>query len=467
MGDERLARLAAGGDRAAFGAIFARYHQPLYRYCRSILNSEADAADALQSTMLRALHALEGDTREIALRPWLYRIAFNESITLVRRRESAHVAPDLTLPARLDVEADVELRARFSQLVADMRELPERQRGALAMREMAGLEYTEIAAALETSPAAAKQAIYAARRALHELARGRDLGCDVIRDALTDGDGRALRGRALRSHLRSCGECRDFHDTTARRRSILMLTPAMPLAVAKRLVKGLGLAGGGGLTAEGGILGAVGLPAAIKSLTVLAAGAAVGAGAVHTADRPQGTTTAAGAVSNVAAAPGRTPTAARAAGARDRAGGAARPGAGRVAQGPSSRHAAPRSSEPGRTRADTAPARGDTPAGSAAPGAPSSPAAQSPAGQNAPGGGQGADPDAGGRPAAPPPGPIRQGPSRQGPVAGVVEQVVPPGAVQGTVRDAVGTVGTTVDTAQDVLSGPLGGLRPRRRAPAA
>src|SRR3954453_23560783 len=89
--DERLARLAGGGDRAAFAAGFPLYHQPLYRYCLSILRDKEDASDALQSTMLRALHALEGDTREIALRPWLYRIAFNESITLLRRR-SANIA---------------------------------------------------------------------------------------------------------------------------------------------------------------------------------------------------------------------------------------------------------------------------------------------------------------------------------------------------------------------------------------
>src|SRR5689334_7361239 len=72
LSDERLARLAARGDRAAFGAVFTRYHQELYRYCMSLLRDSEDAADALQGTMLRALRALEGETREIALRPWLY-----------------------------------------------------------------------------------------------------------------------------------------------------------------------------------------------------------------------------------------------------------------------------------------------------------------------------------------------------------------------------------------------------------
>src|SRR4051794_12258352 len=100
--DERLARMAGAGDTAAFAVIFQRYHQRLYRYCLSIVRNSDDAGDALQSTMLRALNALRGETREIALRPWLYRIAFNESITLLRRQPAA--APEQGLAGSADVE---------------------------------------------------------------------------------------------------------------------------------------------------------------------------------------------------------------------------------------------------------------------------------------------------------------------------------------------------------------------------
>src|SRR3954453_15994969 len=92
LSDERLARLAAGGDRPAFAAIFDRYHQALYGYCASILHNREDAADAVQSTMLRAMRALEGEQREIAVRPWLYRIAHNESVALLRRRPRSEPA---------------------------------------------------------------------------------------------------------------------------------------------------------------------------------------------------------------------------------------------------------------------------------------------------------------------------------------------------------------------------------------
>jgi RNA polymerase sigma factor (sigma-70 family) len=280
--DERLARLAGGGDRAAFAAVFQRYHQPLYRYCLSILRNKEDASDALQSTMLRALHALEGDTREIALRPWLYRIAFNESITLLRRR-SANIADSGPAAAR-NVEESAAVRARLDELLADMRELPERQRGALAMRELGGLDYSEIGAALETTPAGAKQAIYEARRALHEMAKGRDMHCDSVRNAVSDGDGRALRGRAVRAHLRDCPDCESFRTAIAERRTALgALSPALPAAASARLFENVMAAAGGGSVAGASLYTGVGVPVALKSVTAVAMAVTVGVGVMEVA----------------------------------------------------------------------------------------------------------------------------------------------------------------------------------------
>src|SRR4051794_25310668 len=92
--DERLARLATAGSEAALAAIFERHQQALHRYCYSILGNSHDAADALQNTMLKALRSLPGETRRIVLRPWLYRVAHNESISLLRARR-----PDAELDA--------------------------------------------------------------------------------------------------------------------------------------------------------------------------------------------------------------------------------------------------------------------------------------------------------------------------------------------------------------------------------
>ena len=277
LSDERLARLVAAGDRKAFGVVFDRHHQALYRYCVSLVRDPEDAADALQSTMLRALAALQGETRTIALRPWLYRIAHNESISLLRRRPTAVEGPE---PAGVwDVEASAEARARVQQLLLDLRDLPERQRGALVMRELAGLDYCDIAAALDTTPGAAKQAIYDARQALFELAKGREMDCERVRHKLSDGDRRVVRGRALRAHLRDCSGCRDFESVTSARRSALAsLVPAMPAAAAG-LVRGLVGGGGAGGVSAAGVFAGLSAPVAVSSIAAVVAAGAIGIGA--------------------------------------------------------------------------------------------------------------------------------------------------------------------------------------------
>jgi RNA polymerase sigma factor (sigma-70 family) len=281
LSDERLARLASSGDRDAFGAIFHRYHQELHRYCVTILGNADDAGDALQSTMLRALNALEGEAREIALRPWLHRIAHNESITLLRRPRDAEAGASMTVPARLGGEESVELRAQLRQLLGDLRELPERQRGALVMRELGGLSYSEIADVFETTSAGAKQATYDARRALHELAKGREMDCAVVCTALSDNDGRALRGRALRAHLRACRDCRDFRSAiTDRQAELAALTPVIPSAAATGLLESV-LASAGGSAGGGGLIAGLAVPAALKSCTTVAVVAALGAGVLE------------------------------------------------------------------------------------------------------------------------------------------------------------------------------------------
>ncbi len=284
--DARLVRIAVRGERRAFAAIFQRYHQELYRYCRAILGSEEEASDALQNTMVKVMRALPGESREIALRPWLYRIAHNEAIALLRqRRDSAELSDEIAAGAPL--EHRVQERERLRHLVRDLRSLPDRQRGALVMRELNDVNYSAIGAAFGTSSAVARQTVYEARVALQEMAEGREMSCDVVRQALSDGDGRVLRGRRLRAHLRGCEGCRDFLEGIRQRRADLRsLAPAMPAAAAAGLLQsivGSGHAGGGA-----GLLGSIGgggkVLAGSGALKAAAAVAATATIAVGTAD---------------------------------------------------------------------------------------------------------------------------------------------------------------------------------------
>jgi RNA polymerase sigma factor (sigma-70 family) len=229
LSDDRLAQMAADRDLQAFAAIYERHHQGLYRYCLSIVGQREDARDALQSTMLQAFDGIGSYSRGGALRAWLYRIAHNESISLLRRKRPNEEITEQELPTVPSAARQASDRARLGQLLADLRRLPERQRSALVMRELNGLEHAEIGAALGTSPAAAKQAVYEARKALSEHAEGRDTACETIRMSISGRDGRVARGRRIQAHLRDCVACRDFDATVAGRAAgFAALAPPLP-----------------------------------------------------------------------------------------------------------------------------------------------------------------------------------------------------------------------------------------------
>lgn len=289
--DERLARHAAVGDERALAAIYRRYSQSLYRFCLAIVGNPEDAQDALQNTMVKVLRSLPGEKRRIELKPWLYRIAHNESVELLRRRRpSEELEPEQAAPRGADLAEDVAVRERLRRLIADLGQLPERQRGALVMRELSGLDYEEIAVALGTSPAVARQALYEARLSLHQMDAGREMDCDVVTRALSDADGRVTRRRDIRAHLRACPDCRRFRAALEGRSGDLAALAPLPALAAAGLLQGL-LGGGAGAGAGAGAAGAtgaggaasLGTAAALKSAAAVAVVAVVGVGAADRA----------------------------------------------------------------------------------------------------------------------------------------------------------------------------------------
>lgn len=288
--DDRLARRATSGDQQAFGAIFRRYHQRLYRYCLAVVGNPEDAQDALQNTMVKVMRALPGEERRIELKPWLYRIAHNESIDLLRRRrETVQIDPEL-IARGTGLSEEAEARERLRRLIADLDQLPDRQRGALVMRELGGLDFAEIGAALGTSASVARQTLYEARLGLGQMEAGREMTCETVTRALSDGDGRVARRRDIRAHLRDCSDCRRFGEQISRRQADLKALSPLPAVAAAGLLQGLvgggagGAAGGGGVAAAlgGGAAKTLGASAAAKGIATVAVVAAIG---VTAADR--------------------------------------------------------------------------------------------------------------------------------------------------------------------------------------
>jgi RNA polymerase sigma factor (sigma-70 family) len=255
LGDERLAGLVGDGDERAFATLYERYNGQLYRYCRSLLHDDLDAQDAIQAAFTSALSALRQRRRNAPLRPWLFRIAHNEAISMLRRRQRTHANSE-EISDRLTVASAEERaaeRARLAQLVDDLSELPERQRAALLMRELSDLSHVEIATALDTSIGAAKQAIFDARRTLMDFSQAREMPCAEVQRTISDRDGRSLRARAIRAHLRDCEGCAAFAAAIPSRQAELRaIVPPLAPAAALGLFARLGVSGAGHGNAAGG-----------------------------------------------------------------------------------------------------------------------------------------------------------------------------------------------------------------------
>jgi hypothetical protein len=174
----------------------------------------------------------------------------------------------------------VEARERLGRLIEDFGELPERQRAALVMRELADLEFAEVGSALETSAAAARQAVYEARVSLRQMEAGREMSCEKVLWELSEADGRVSRRREVQAHLRACAECRAFQASIVRRRGELRAIAPLPVAASAALLQGVLGAGsgaaGGGIAAGAGAGKALLGSTAAKTVATCAVVAAIG-----------------------------------------------------------------------------------------------------------------------------------------------------------------------------------------------
>jgi RNA polymerase sigma factor (sigma-70 family) len=270
LSDDELAAEAARGDDKAFALLFERLQDPLYRYTLSILGNPEEARDALQNAMLKAYRALRGETREIAARPWLYRIARNEAVSALRGRRplgELEEAVGVAAAAGAGADADAAARERLSDLVSDLRSLPERQRSALVLRELSGLDYEELGAALDISPNAARQTVFKARVSMQATVEGRTAHCDEVRAAMSKNDGRFRRRRSIQAHLERCSVCTEFATGLEHRpRDLAALFPPLPAGVAAAMLT----------AASGGAAGSAATAGGAASSAASAAGAASG-----------------------------------------------------------------------------------------------------------------------------------------------------------------------------------------------
>jgi RNA polymerase sigma factor (sigma-70 family) len=167
--DDRLVALTRSGHERAFEAIVDRYSGPLLRFCRGIL-PESRAEDAVQQSFINAHAALTESDDAVQLKPWLFTVARNASLNMLRQNGWNYDEIPLDFDGVRRPDQVVEERAELEQTVIAMNQLPDRQRSALVMRELEGRSYKEIGRALGANDGAVRQLLNRARVALRTAA---------------------------------------------------------------------------------------------------------------------------------------------------------------------------------------------------------------------------------------------------------------------------------------------------------
>ncbi len=281
--DERLVARVRRGDERAFEEIYDRYHRPLLGFCRHMLGEQTEAEDVLQHTFVGAYRVLRDPAREIHLKPFLYAIARNRCLSVLRARREKVSIEDVE-PSVEGLAAEVQHRADLRELLGDMRRLPEDQREALVLSELGDLSHDDIGEVLGVKREKVKALVFQARENLIGWREARATPCRVIREELATLRGGALRRSHIRRHLDECPECTAFRAEVARQRAAMAaLLPVAPGVALKGSVLTAALGGGSVAAAAGaGTIAAGSATVAAKGLAakiLLAAALAGGAGA--------------------------------------------------------------------------------------------------------------------------------------------------------------------------------------------
>lgn len=161
---------AKAGDRRALDALLRAHYDRLYAVCRRLTGSDADAADACQEALLGIVRNLDRFDGRSRFGTWAYRIAVNASLDELRRRRRRPAPQDTSAadrpePADPGLDPAVTVADRLALDAALARLAPD-FRAAVVLRDVAGLDYAEIAEALEIPPGTVRSRIARGRAAL-------------------------------------------------------------------------------------------------------------------------------------------------------------------------------------------------------------------------------------------------------------------------------------------------------------
>ena len=178
IADKILVERVKSGDKAAFDLLVLKYQQRIVNLVSRFVRNPADALDVTQEAFIKAYRAMPNFRGESAFYTWLYRIAVNTAknyLAVQARRptsdqdisEIEQIEGNSALKEQATPE-NLLLRDEIQQTIIDAIEnLPDELRVAITLREVDGLSYEEIAAAMDCPIGTVRSRIFRAREAIN------------------------------------------------------------------------------------------------------------------------------------------------------------------------------------------------------------------------------------------------------------------------------------------------------------
>lgn len=169
--DEVLVERCRGGDAAAFRSLVERYQRPLYNAAYRVLGNAEDARDVIQGTFMEVAQRLDAFDPRHRFFSWIYRIAVNGALNVVRRNRREAPLPEEEAPATdaAGPHARLEGAELAGRIQGALLRLSGDDRAVLTLRHFNELSYREIAEALALEERTVKSRLFEARARLRAI----------------------------------------------------------------------------------------------------------------------------------------------------------------------------------------------------------------------------------------------------------------------------------------------------------
>jgi RNA polymerase sigma-70 factor (ECF subfamily) len=170
--DQALLERIRKGDRAAFETLVVRYQGPIYNAAYRVLGRAEDAADIAQVVFLRIAERLDDYDPQYKFFSWIYRIAINESLNLLRRNgRDDPLDDDMDFPGPDNADPEWQFReAQLSRRVQGaLMRMKADDRVVLTLRHFSECSYREIGVILAIDEKTVKSRLFEARGRLRGL----------------------------------------------------------------------------------------------------------------------------------------------------------------------------------------------------------------------------------------------------------------------------------------------------------